>query len=190
MIYLPLDITDVESCSAVQAGSSSHQFFKENVISEGDIEHTMDGELLNVFIELSLCSWESIEDDSFCWFRFFDFLVNDIDNDRVTDESTWFDDTSDGFYEIFVESAADGSFEYFSDLISGGNVVVVEIFSEQFGVGAFAYSWCSEEEEEFLFAWGEVGDGLVCESKHDMFNKSYSYTQNNHDSEVFLTRGK
>ena len=59
-----MDVTDVEASAAVDAGPAAHQFFKQNIITEGDIEDTMDGEKFEVGIELSLGSGEAIEDDS------------------------------------------------------------------------------------------------------------------------------
>lgn len=46
-------------------------------------------------------------------------------------------------------------------------MVVVEIFAEEFGVGAFADSGGAKEEEEFLFAGGEVVENAGGQSEHD-----------------------
>ena len=78
----------------------------------------MNGELLDILVELALCSWESVQDNSLRWLGFLDFLIDDFDNNFVADKSSCFDDSSDGFDEIFVESAAYSAFEDLPDLIS------------------------------------------------------------------------
>ena len=89
----------------------------------------MDREFLNIFIKLALSSWKSIKNDTFCWFRFFDFFIDDIDNNLVTNESTRFNNSSDSFDKIFIESTSNSAFKYLSDLITGGDVIIVQIFS-------------------------------------------------------------
>ncbi len=96
-------------------------------------------------------------------------------DDVVGDESSGLDDAADVLDEFLVEAAGDGALEDFADFISGGDVVVAEVFSEQFGVGALADAWGSEEEEEFLFGGGEGVEELGGESHH---HKQYLiYTQ-------------
>ena len=59
-----MDVADVEASAAVDAGPATHQFFEQNIITESDVEDTMDGEEFEVGVELSLGSGEAIEDHS------------------------------------------------------------------------------------------------------------------------------
>lgn len=45
-------------------------------------------------------------------------------------------------------------------------MVVVKIFPQQLGIGAFPHSWGTEEEEEFLFAGGEIVENSAGDLKH------------------------
>lgn len=149
-----MDVADVEASTAVDAGSSSHQFLKQDIGFKCDVEDTVDGEFLDVLVELTLSPGESVQNDSLSRLWLLDLLVNDLDNNLVTDQTASFDDTSDGFNEVFVKTAADSALEDFPDLITGGNVIVIEVFSEEFSIGSFTDSGCSEEEEEFLLGGG------------------------------------
>jgi hypothetical protein len=126
----------------------------------------VDGELLKIFVKLSLGSGEAIKDDTLGGFWLLDFLVYDLHNDFVADEATGLDNAFDGFDEHFVKPCADGSFKDFADLISRGDVVVAEVLAEKLGIGALADSGRSEEEEEFLLAGAEVIDNSLGESLH------------------------
>lgn len=139
----------------------------------------MNRELFNILVKLPFCSWESVQDNSLSWLRLLHFFIDDLDNNFVTDESSCFDNASDGFNEGFVKSAADGALEDFSDLITSWDVVVVEIFPEEFGVGSLADTGRSEEEEEFLFGSWEVLDDAVGKPEHIFSNKSWIHTISN-----------
>ena len=41
---IPLDVADVEASSAVQTGSSAHQFFEKDVFFQSDVQDSVDGE--------------------------------------------------------------------------------------------------------------------------------------------------
>jgi hypothetical protein len=145
-----LDVADVEASAAVDAGSSTHQFLQQDVSFECDIEDSVNGELLDVLVKLTLGPWETVQDDSLRGLWLLDLLVNDLHNDFVTDKTASLDDASDGFNEVFVKTAADSALEDFPDLITCGDVIVVEVFSEEFSISSLSDSGCSEEEEEFL----------------------------------------
>ena len=127
---IPLDVADVEACSAVEAGSASHQFLEKNIVSESDVEDSMYWELLNVLVQLASGSWETVEDDSFSRFGFFHFFIEDLNYNLVTDKTSRLDDSSDFFNEVFIKVVTNGSFQDFPDLISGGYVIVSEVFPE------------------------------------------------------------
>ena len=80
-----MNVANVKASSAVDAGSSTHKLFQENVVSEGDVEDTVDGENLEIFIKLSLSSWESIENNALGGFWLLHFLVDDLDDNFVAD---------------------------------------------------------------------------------------------------------
>lgn len=164
-----MDIADIEASSTVNTSPPSHQFFKQDIVSESDVEHSVDRELLNVLVELSLGSWKAVQNNSLCRLWLLDFFVDDLDNDLVADQSTSFDDAPNSLDEGFVETAADGALQNFPDLIPSRDMVVVEVFSEEFGVGALANPWSPKEEEEFLFGAREVLDDSVGKSEHLIF---------------------
>lgn len=161
-----MNVADVETSSAVDAGPPSHKFFKKDVISKSDVEDTVDGEFFEVLVELSSGSGEAVEDDSLGRFWLLDFFVDDLDNDVVADKASGLDNAPNGFDKVFIKTATDCTLEYFSDLITGGDVVVAEVFAEELGVGALADSGGPEEEEKLLLVAGEVLEYSGGESKH------------------------
>lgn len=78
-----MNVANVKTSAAVNASSSSHEFLQENVVSEGDVEDTMDWENLKILIQLTSGSWESVQDDTLCWFGLLNLLVDDFDNDLI-----------------------------------------------------------------------------------------------------------
>ena len=134
----------------------------------------MDREFLNIFIKLALSSWKSIKNDTFCWFRFFNFFIDDINNNLIADKSTRFNNSSDSFDKIFIESTSNGAFKDLSDLITCGDVIIVQIFSQKFSISTFSDSRCSKEEEEFLFASWKVGKNSICKLKHRLSINYYA----------------
>jgi hypothetical protein len=161
-----LDVADVEAGPAVDAGPAAHQLLQQDIVTQGDVEHSVDGEDLEVGLELSLGPGETVQDDSLGGLRLLHFLLDDLCDDIIGDEASSLDDTSNVLNEILVESAGDGSLEDLPDLISGGDVVVAEVLAEQLGVGALAYSGGAEEEEELLLGGGEGVQHLGGQSHH------------------------
>jgi hypothetical protein len=172
-VGVPLDVADVEASAAVEAGSSAHQLLEKDVVAKSNVEDSVDGEALEVFIELSLSPWEAVEDDSFGRLGLLHLFVDDLDHDLVLNKTARLDDALDRLDEGLVEASADGTFQDFSDFVSSRNVVVAEILSEKFGVGALADTWSPEEEDELLAAAAEAVDKAVGESEH-FFNKIQS----------------
>ena len=111
---------------------------------------------------------EAIQYDSFGRFWFLHLLVENLHNDLITDQTSRLDNPSDSVDEVLVESTADGALEDFSDLVASGDMVVVEILSEELGIGAFADSWSTEQKDELLFASRKVLEDLGCQSMHDI----------------------
>lgn len=99
---------------------------------------------------------EAIKDNSFSWFWLFNFFFDDLSNHLIIYKTSRFNNSSDFFNQILVKSTSNSSFEYFADLVASWHMIVAEILSEKFGVGSFAYSGGSKEEEKLLFAGGEV----------------------------------
>lgn len=124
-----MDIADVKASAAVDAGSSAHQFFEKDVVPQSDVEDTVDRELFKVLVELSLSSREAVKNDSLWGLRLLDLLVDNLDNNFVTDEAARFNYASNGFDKSFIEATADGALENFSDLITSGDVIVSEILA-------------------------------------------------------------
>lgn len=79
----------------------------------------MNWEHLEILIELSSGSGESVENDTLGGFWFFDLLVDDFNDDFVADQSTGLDDAADGLDQSFIEATGDGSLEDFSDFVTG-----------------------------------------------------------------------
>jgi hypothetical protein len=113
-----LDVAYVKASAAVNAGSSAHQLLQQNVISQGDIEDSVNWEDLEILIELSSSSGESIKNDSLSGLWFLDLLVDDFDDNFVTDQSTRLDDAANGLDQPFIETAGNGTLENFSDLVT------------------------------------------------------------------------
>ena len=124
-----MDVAYVKASAAVNAGSSAHQLLQQNVVFQGDVEDSVNREHLEILIELSSSSGESIENDSLGGLWFLDLLVDDFDDNLVTDQSTRLDDAADGLDQSFIETARNGSLEDFSDLVASWNVIELQIFS-------------------------------------------------------------
>lgn len=161
-----MNVADIEASTTVDTSPPSHQLFQENVVSKSNIEHPVDRELLDVFVELSLGPWESIQDHSLGRLRLLNFLIDDLNHNFVTDQPTSFNNASDGFDQVFVETTTDGTLQYFSDLITSGDVIVIEIFPEEFGIGALADPWSSKEKEELLFGSRKILKNSVGKLEH------------------------
>ena len=128
---VPLDVADVESCPAVQASPPSHQLFKEDVVSESDVEDAMDWELFDIFVKLTLSARKSIQDNSFGWLWLFNLFIYDLDDNLIADKPTWLDNSPDCFDQVLVKGTADSSFQNFSNLIASRHMVEVQILSEK-----------------------------------------------------------
>jgi len=118
----------------------------------------VNGEQFKILIQLSLSSGETIENNTFCWFGFFNFFLDDLGNNLITHKSSRFDDSSNLFNQIFIKGTTDCSLKNFTDLITSWDVIVSKIFSEPFSISSLSYSWSTEEEKEFLTAGGEVAN--------------------------------
>ena len=55
-----MDVADVEASSTIHASPAAHQLLQQNIIPQGDIEYSMNGENLEVGLELSLSSGEAV----------------------------------------------------------------------------------------------------------------------------------
>lgn len=113
-----MDVADVEAGSAVHAGPSAHQLLEQDVVSEGDVEHSVDREDLSVLLQLSKSPGESVKDDSLLALRLLDLLLDDLRNDLITDQSSRLDNPPDLLYQILVEATRDSALEDLADLIT------------------------------------------------------------------------
>lgn len=83
---LLLDVADVEASSTANTSTTTHQFFQKDIIFKGDINNSMDlGENLQVAIELLSGSGETIKDYTLFGFGFLDFLLDDLNNNIISD---------------------------------------------------------------------------------------------------------
>lgn len=103
-----MDIADIETSTTVGACSSSHQLLKKDIVAKGDVYDTVDfGEDLQIAVKLFSSSGEPIQDDTLSRFRFLNFLLDNLDNNIIADQSTWLDNISNSLHEFSVEGARD-----------------------------------------------------------------------------------
>lgn len=113
-----MNVANVKPSSTVDACSSAHQLFQENVFFQSDVEHSVNWEDLKILVELPSGSWESVENYTLGGFWLLDLLIDNLDNNLVTDQSTRLDNAADGLDESFIKAAGDSSLEDFSDFVT------------------------------------------------------------------------
>jgi hypothetical protein len=173
---VPLNVADVEAGAAVDAGPAAHQLLEQDVVAQRDVEHSVDGEDLEVGVELPLCPGEAVQDHSLGGFGLLHLLLDDLRHDVVGNQSTRLHDAADVLDEVLVEAARHRALEDLADLIPGRDVVVAEVLPQQLGVGALADARSAEEEEELLLARGEGVQQLRGQSHHSVYLIGISYS--------------